>query len=170
MQFFGIFIVSCELFRLWTCLQSVLDHLICTLSLKWYSESSLHVYHLFLAPSGNASFIREVGKEAEGQGRNNVAFLSHFLTGNLKECLELLIKTNRIPEAAFFARWGTERPEFLVTRLLDFSLGSHLSPFLLFALIFTMWCIHSTMENIPSLTLHAVYVPTLCHHILFYLY
>ncbi|XP_063871887.1 coatomer subunit beta'-like isoform X3 [Scylla paramamosain] len=54
--------------------------------------------------TGNASFIREVGKEAEGQGRNNVAFLSHFLTGNLKECLELLIKTNRIPEAAFFAR------------------------------------------------------------------
>ncbi|XP_050693669.1 coatomer subunit beta'-like isoform X4 [Eriocheir sinensis] len=54
--------------------------------------------------TGNASFIREVGKEAEGQGRNNVAFLSHFLTGNLKECLELLIKTNRVPEAAFFAR------------------------------------------------------------------
>ncbi|XP_045125687.1 coatomer subunit beta'-like isoform X2 [Portunus trituberculatus] len=54
--------------------------------------------------TGNASFIQEVGKEAEGQGRNNVAFLSHFLTGNLKECLELLIKTNRIPEAAFFAR------------------------------------------------------------------
>ncbi|XP_045621907.2 coatomer subunit beta' isoform X3 [Procambarus clarkii] len=54
--------------------------------------------------SGNATLIREVGKEAEGQGRNNVAFLSHFLTGNLKECLELLIKTNRVPEAAFFAR------------------------------------------------------------------
>lgn len=63
-------------------------------------------YHYFSVISGNASFIREVGKEAEGQGRNNVAFLSHFLTGNLKECLELLIKTNRIPEAAFFARWG----------------------------------------------------------------
>nr|XP_053654224.1 coatomer subunit beta'-like isoform X2 [Cherax quadricarinatus] len=54
--------------------------------------------------SGNAKLIREVGNEAENQGRNNVAFLSYFLTGNLKDCLELLIKTNRVPEAAFFAR------------------------------------------------------------------
>ncbi|XP_042864924.1 coatomer subunit beta'-like isoform X2 [Penaeus japonicus] len=54
--------------------------------------------------SGNAGLIKEVATEAESQGRNNVAFLSHFLTGNLKDCLELLIKTNRIPEAAFFAR------------------------------------------------------------------
>ncbi|XP_068249649.1 coatomer subunit beta' isoform X2 [Palaemon carinicauda] len=54
--------------------------------------------------TGNATLIKEVGNEAETQGRNNVAFLSHFLTGNLKGCLELLIKTNRVPEAAFFAR------------------------------------------------------------------
>ncbi|KAK7070650.1 Coatomer subunit beta' [Halocaridina rubra] len=54
--------------------------------------------------TGNAGLIKEVGSEAEGQGRNNVAFLSYFLTGNMKECLELLIKTNRVPEAAFFAR------------------------------------------------------------------
>ncbi|KAG7154406.1 Coatomer subunit beta-like 1 [Homarus americanus] len=54
--------------------------------------------------SGNGELIKEVGNEAESQGRNNVAFLSYFLTGNLKECLNLLIKTNRVPEAAFFAR------------------------------------------------------------------
>ncbi|KAK3858973.1 hypothetical protein Pcinc_034864 [Petrolisthes cinctipes] len=54
--------------------------------------------------AGNATLIKEVGVEAEGQGRNNVAFLSHFLSGNLRESLNLLIKTNRVPEAAFFAR------------------------------------------------------------------
>ncbi|XP_064089389.1 coatomer subunit beta'-like isoform X3 [Macrobrachium nipponense] len=54
--------------------------------------------------TGNATLIKEVCTEAENQGRNNVAFLSYFLTGNLKGCLELLIKTNRVPEAAFFAR------------------------------------------------------------------
>lgn len=54
--------------------------------------------------SGNGELMKEVGREAESQGRNNVGFLSYFLTGQLHQCLELLIKTKRIPEAAFFAR------------------------------------------------------------------
>ncbi|XP_069957216.1 coatomer subunit beta' [Cherax quadricarinatus] len=66
--------------------------------------SWLILWCLFFFIKGNAKLIREVGNEAENQGRNNVAFLSYFLTGNLKDCLELLIKTNRVPEAAFFAR------------------------------------------------------------------
>lgn len=37
-------------------------------------------------------------------GKNNVAFLSYFITGQTSKCLELLINTNRLPEAAFFAR------------------------------------------------------------------
>lgn len=83
----------------------------CHLSIYFFivtSASGAQIFniHNFFVSAGNASLIREVGNEAEGQGRNNVAFLSHFITGNLRECLELLIKTNRIPEAAFFARWG----------------------------------------------------------------
>jgi coatomer subunit beta' len=31
-------------------------------------------------------------------------FLCHLLLGNLNACVDLLIATNRIPEAAFFAR------------------------------------------------------------------
>ena len=37
-------------------------------------------------------------------GKNNVAFLSFFIRGELEQCLELLISTRRMPEAAFFAR------------------------------------------------------------------
>ena len=37
-------------------------------------------------------------------GKNNVAFLSYFITGQTEKCLDLLVATNRLPEAAFFAR------------------------------------------------------------------
>ena len=33
-----------------------------------------------------------------------MAFLAYTLLGKLQEALELLISTNRLPEAAFFAR------------------------------------------------------------------
>ena len=54
--------------------------------------------------AGNASLVQEVGQLARKEGRNNVSFLSLFISGQVKECLDLLIETNRIPEAAFFAR------------------------------------------------------------------
>lgn len=59
---------------------------------------------------GNKELIREVGSSAESEGRNNVAFLSHFISGQLHQCLELLLKTNRVPEAAFFARYVWSPP------------------------------------------------------------
>ncbi len=37
-------------------------------------------------------------------GQNNVAFMSRYIMGGTKECLDLLINTGRLPEAAFFAR------------------------------------------------------------------
>lgn len=33
-----------------------------------------------------------------------MAFLSHFVSGDLNACLDLLVSTQRLPEAAFFAR------------------------------------------------------------------
>ncbi|KAL7644998.1 UNVERIFIED_CONTAM: hypothetical protein RMT77_004822 [Armadillidium vulgare] len=54
--------------------------------------------------SGNKSLIGQVGVSAQSEGRNNVAFLSYFISGKLEECLDILLQTNRIPEAAFFAR------------------------------------------------------------------
>uniref|UniRef100_T1IL74 Uncharacterized protein n=1 Tax=Strigamia maritima TaxID=126957 RepID=T1IL74_STRMM len=60
---------------------------------------------LLLATSaGSASMVEKLGETAETNGKNNVAFLSFFLLGDLEKCLELLISTNRLPEAAFFAR------------------------------------------------------------------
>jgi hypothetical protein len=38
------------------------------------------------------------------QGKNNVAFACWLQLGRAQECLDLLIKTERFPEAAIFAR------------------------------------------------------------------
>ena len=43
-------------------------------------------------------------EEAKSEGKQNVAFLSLFLLGKLDECIDLLISSGRVPEAAFFAR------------------------------------------------------------------
>merc|ERR1712154_752230 len=37
-------------------------------------------------------------------GKNNVSFLSYFMLGELEKCLQVLLDSKRIPEAAFFAR------------------------------------------------------------------
>ncbi|KAK2846886.1 hypothetical protein Q5P01_009885 [Channa striata] len=48
--------------------------------------------------------VRKLAEGAERDGKTNVAFLTYFLQGRLDKCLDLLIKTNRLPEAAFLAR------------------------------------------------------------------
>merc|ERR1712228_681401 len=37
-------------------------------------------------------------------GKANIAFVSNLLCGNVEACADLLIQSNRLPEAAFFAR------------------------------------------------------------------
>lgn len=60
---------------------------------------------LLLATSaGNADMVRKLGDSSDAHGKNNVAFLSYMLLGDLGKCLELLIQAERLPEAAFFAR------------------------------------------------------------------
>ena len=59
----------------------------------------LHV-NLWYSPK-----VGKLGSSAEEAGKNNVSFLSYFLLGDLEKCLEILIASNRIPEAAFFARY-----------------------------------------------------------------
>jgi hypothetical protein len=41
---------------------------------------------------------------AEAAGRQNIAFICHFLLGRLDACIDLLVGCGRLPEAAFFAR------------------------------------------------------------------
>lgn len=60
---------------------------------------------LLLATSaGNADMVKKLGESAVTNGKNNVAFLSYMLLGDLEKCLQILIDSNRLPEAAFFAR------------------------------------------------------------------
>lgn len=48
--------------------------------------------------------MTKLADSSKSKGQNNISFLSYFVLGKLDECLELLIATNRLPEAAFFAR------------------------------------------------------------------
>jgi coatomer subunit beta' len=48
--------------------------------------------------------VQKLGETAQEGGKNNIAFMANFLIGNLEQCLEILITSNRLPEAAFFAR------------------------------------------------------------------
>ncbi|EFN76750.1 coatomer subunit beta' [Harpegnathos saltator] len=54
--------------------------------------------------TGNANMIQKLGTIADETGKNNISFLANFILGDVDKCLDILIKTNRIPEAAFFAR------------------------------------------------------------------
>uniref|UniRef100_A0A4W4GPG6 Coatomer subunit beta' n=1 Tax=Electrophorus electricus TaxID=8005 RepID=A0A4W4GPG6_ELEEL len=59
---------------------------------------------LLATASGNVTMVSKLAEGAERDGKNNVAFMTYFLQGKLDQCLELLIRTNRLPEAAFLAR------------------------------------------------------------------
>lgn len=48
--------------------------------------------------------IRQLGEQSSEAGKHNISFLSMFLLGDVERCLDILITTNRLPEAAFFAR------------------------------------------------------------------
>ncbi|KAL6628941.1 hypothetical protein ACP70R_028706 [Stipagrostis hirtigluma subsp. patula] len=59
---------------------------------------------LLYSSLGDAEGITTLASMAKEQGKNNVAFLCFFMLGKLEECLQLLIESNRIPEAALMAR------------------------------------------------------------------
>ena len=54
--------------------------------------------------AGRADKLNALASDALGVGRNNIAFVSLFLQGRVKECVQLLLDSDRIPEAALFAR------------------------------------------------------------------
>jgi len=59
---------------------------------------------LLATTMGNGEMIAKLASSSLASGKNNVAFLSFFIRGDLEQCLDLLISTSRLPEAAFFAR------------------------------------------------------------------
>lgn len=60
---------------------------------------------LLLATStGNDAMVRDLGAMALKENKNNIAFLSHLLVNDVDSCLDILINSNRLPEAALYAR------------------------------------------------------------------
>lgn len=49
--------------------------------------------------------VAKLADMAKANGKNNISFVCYMLLGKLEKCLDLLIETDRIPEAAFFARY-----------------------------------------------------------------
>jgi len=59
---------------------------------------------LLYSSLGDAEGISKLASLAIEHGKNNMAFLCLFMLGKLEECLQLLVDSNRIPEAALIAR------------------------------------------------------------------
>lgn len=59
---------------------------------------------LLYSAIGNFEGMEELAKKAQDDGKINVAFVAYLVTGNVEACADLLVSTNRLPEAAFFAR------------------------------------------------------------------
>ncbi|KAK9066084.1 hypothetical protein SSX86_015486 [Deinandra increscens subsp. villosa] len=58
---------------------------------------------LLYSSFGYAEDIAKLASLAKDNGKNNVAFTCLFMLGKLDDCLQLLVDSNRIPEAAFMA-------------------------------------------------------------------
>jgi len=59
---------------------------------------------LMYSAIGNLDGMEKLAKSAEADGKTNIAFSTYLLTGNVEACANILVATNRLPEAAFFAR------------------------------------------------------------------
>ena len=59
---------------------------------------------LLYTAKGSGRGLGQLIDTAGAQNRQNIVFLCHLLLGNLNACVDLLIASGRIPEAAFFAR------------------------------------------------------------------
>lgn len=59
---------------------------------------------LLATAKGSAAGLGDLVEAASAQNRQNVVFLCQLLLGNVSACVDLLLASGRIPEAAFFAR------------------------------------------------------------------
>eukprot|EP00118_Oscarella_pearsei_P021080 m.234363 g.234363 ORF g.234363 m.234363 type:complete len:941 (+) comp40109_c0_seq13:64-2886(+) len=59
---------------------------------------------LLASCSGDAEMMGKLAEDARRGGKNNVAFMAYHQLGKVEECLEILVDSKRLPEAAFFAR------------------------------------------------------------------
>lgn len=59
---------------------------------------------LLCTASGKDDRLATLAKASGDDEKTNIAFVSLLLRGKVSECVDLLVETNRIPEAALFAR------------------------------------------------------------------
>ena len=59
---------------------------------------------LLASAAANPKQLMQLAEVAKSKGKNNVAFVCLFSLGNIDACLDLLVETGRVPEAAFMAR------------------------------------------------------------------
>lgn len=59
---------------------------------------------LLATSSGNKPMVRELAEQSEKNGVLNVAFIARFVLGDTHKALQILVDSDRLPEAAFFAR------------------------------------------------------------------
>jgi coatomer subunit beta' len=72
-----------------------------TCALRSGDSSGLLLLH---SCTGNYAGMQALAVQAQTAGRWNVAFLAHFLTGQIEAAMELLLTAHRLPEAALLAR------------------------------------------------------------------
>ncbi len=53
---------------------------------------------------GDESKLREVALSAMTSGQSNLAFITRFQLGDVKECIDILTNSGRLPEATLFAQ------------------------------------------------------------------
>jgi coatomer subunit beta' len=70
----------------------------------WKRAHDLESCLLIYQTSGNADGLKDLARLAMEKGEANIAFTSLFLVGEVVQCVDLLVDTQRLPEAAFFAR------------------------------------------------------------------
>ncbi|KAF9998771.1 hypothetical protein BGZ65_005768 [Modicella reniformis] len=59
---------------------------------------------LIYTSSGNALGLLKLAEMAKAAGKSNIAFACYLNLGQVEDCIDILIETERIPEAAFMAR------------------------------------------------------------------
>lgn len=59
---------------------------------------------LLASCAGSPQLMGLLANDSHTAGQHNVAFLSTLMLGDVEKCLNILIETDRLPEAAFFAR------------------------------------------------------------------
>lgn len=59
---------------------------------------------LFYQITGNKKALSKLGHTAEKNEKNNLAFICYLVCQETQKCVDLLIKSDRLPEAALFAR------------------------------------------------------------------